>query len=59
MLSDMEGKVFKCHTIMNCVRVCPKGLNPAKAIQRVKNTIIYNGYHSKKRKEVPVVAQNN
>jgi len=39
MLSEVEGKVYKCHTILNCTRACPKGLNPAKAIQRVKNTI--------------------
>jgi len=41
-LSDIEGRVYKCHTIMNCSRTCPKGLNPAKAIQRVKNTIAKN-----------------
>jgi len=41
-LSDIEGRVYKCHTIMNCSRACPKGLNPAKAIQRVKNTIAKN-----------------
>jgi len=39
LLTDVEGKVYKCHTILNCSRACPKGLNPAKAIQRVKNTI--------------------
>jgi len=38
-LTEVEGKVYKCHTILNCTRACPKGLNPAKAIQRVKNTI--------------------
>jgi len=41
-LSQTEGKVYKCHTIMNCTRTCPKGLNPGKAIQRVKNTIAKN-----------------
>ncbi len=38
-LTEVEGKVYKCHTILNCTRACPKGLNPGKAIQRVKNTI--------------------
>ncbi|MFP3036884.1 MAG: succinate dehydrogenase iron-sulfur subunit [Arsenophonus sp. ER-LPS3-MAG3] len=28
--------VFRCHSIMNCVSVCPKGLNPTKAISRIK-----------------------
>eukprot|EP01124_Arcella_intermedia_P035424 TRINITY_DN901_c0_g1_i1.p1 TRINITY_DN901_c0_g1~~TRINITY_DN901_c0_g1_i1.p1 ORF type:complete len:297 (-),score=27.99 TRINITY_DN901_c0_g1_i1:117-1007(-) len=38
-LQEVEGRVYKCHTIMNCSRTCPKGLNPGKAIQRVKNSI--------------------
>jgi succinate dehydrogenase / fumarate reductase iron-sulfur subunit len=25
-------RLYRCHTIMNCTNVCPKGLNPAKAI---------------------------
>ncbi len=33
-LDDLEDpfKLYRCHTIMNCAQVCPKGLNPAKAI---------------------------
>ncbi|KAF5270663.1 hypothetical protein FQA39_LY01401 [Lamprigera yunnana] len=30
---------FRCHTIMNCTRVCPKGLNPAKAIAELKKLL--------------------
>jgi succinate dehydrogenase / fumarate reductase iron-sulfur subunit len=33
---DDPYRLYKCHNIMNCVDVCPKGLNPAKAIARVK-----------------------
>ena len=29
-------KLYRCHTIMNCTRTCPKGLNPAKAIAEFK-----------------------
>jgi succinate dehydrogenase / fumarate reductase iron-sulfur subunit len=29
-------KLYRCHTIMNCTNVCPKGLNPAKAIAEIK-----------------------
>jgi succinate dehydrogenase / fumarate reductase, iron-sulfur subunit len=29
-------KLYRCHTIMNCTRTCPKGLNPAKAIAEIK-----------------------
>lgn len=32
--------VFRCHSIMNCVSVCPKGLNPTKAIRHIKNMLM-------------------
>eukprot|EP00227_Mantoniella_beaufortii_P012120 CAMPEP_0197590832 /NCGR_PEP_ID=MMETSP1326-20131121/12239_1 /TAXON_ID=1155430 /ORGANISM="Genus nov. species nov., Strain RCC2288" /LENGTH=292 /DNA_ID=CAMNT_0043156113 /DNA_START=234 /DNA_END=1112 /DNA_ORIENTATION=- len=31
--------LYRCHTIMNCSKVCPKGLNPAKAIAKVKTMV--------------------
>lgn len=31
-----EFKLYRCHTIMNCTRACPKGLNPAKEIANIK-----------------------
>ena len=33
---DDHFKVYRCHTIMNCTKTCPKGLNPAKAISGIK-----------------------
>jgi succinate dehydrogenase / fumarate reductase iron-sulfur subunit len=36
MALDDPFKLFRCHTIMNCVEVCPKGLNPTKAIGHIK-----------------------
>ena len=33
-------KLFRCHTIMNCTKTCPKGLNPAKAIASIKQKIM-------------------
>jgi len=39
ILTEKEGMVYACHNIFSCSRTCPKGLNPGKAIQRVKNTI--------------------
>lgn len=33
-------RLFRCHTIMNCVDVCPKGLNPTSAIGNIKNLMI-------------------
>ena len=41
-LDDLEEpfKLYRCHTIMNCAQVCPKGLNPAKAIAKVKHMMV-------------------
>ncbi len=33
-------KLYRCHTIMNCAQVCPKGLNPAKAISEIKAKLV-------------------
>ena len=33
-------RLFRCHTIMNCVDVCPKGLNPTKAIGKIKDLML-------------------
>jgi succinate dehydrogenase / fumarate reductase, iron-sulfur subunit len=33
---DGPYRLFRCHTIMNCVDVCPKGLNPTRAIGHIK-----------------------
>ena len=37
---DDPFSVFRCHGIMNCVSVCPKGLNPTKAIGHIRNMLI-------------------
>lgn len=31
-----EFKLYRCHTILNCARACPKGLNPGKQISNIK-----------------------
>ncbi|MDH5611838.1 MAG: succinate dehydrogenase iron-sulfur subunit [Gammaproteobacteria bacterium] len=43
-LENLEGpfKMFRCHTIMNCVQVCPKGLNPTRAIGNIKKKMVKN-----------------
>ncbi|MHB8534653.1 MAG: succinate dehydrogenase iron-sulfur subunit [Sulfuricaulis sp.] len=40
-LDELEDpyKLFRCHTIMNCTDVCPKGLNPARAIGNIKQML--------------------
>ena len=41
-LDDLEDpyRLFRCHSIMNCVDVCPKGLNPTKAIGKIKDLLV-------------------
>jgi succinate dehydrogenase / fumarate reductase iron-sulfur subunit len=41
-LDDLEDpyRLFRCHTIMNCVDVCPKGLNPTLAIGKIKELMV-------------------
>jgi succinate dehydrogenase / fumarate reductase iron-sulfur subunit len=41
-LDDLEDpfKLYRCHTIMNCAQVCPKGLNPASAIAKIKHMMV-------------------
>ncbi|MDX1811997.1 MAG: succinate dehydrogenase iron-sulfur subunit [Gammaproteobacteria bacterium] len=41
-LTELNGpyRLFRCHTIMNCTNVCPKGLNPAKAISDIKKKMV-------------------
>lgn len=36
---DDAYKLYRCKTIMNCASVCPKGLNPGKAIQKLKQKV--------------------
>ncbi|MEK4031881.1 succinate dehydrogenase iron-sulfur subunit [Methylocystis sp. IM3] len=33
-------RLYRCHTIMNCTKTCPKGLQPAKAIAMIKNMLV-------------------
>ena len=41
-LDELEDpfRLYRCHTIMNCTKTCPKGLNPAKAIAEIKKMMI-------------------
>jgi len=36
---DDAMKLYRCHSIMNCSKVCPKHLNPAKAIAKIKQRL--------------------
>ncbi len=37
---DDAYKLYRCHTIMNCVQVCPKELNPTRAIGKIKERLV-------------------
>ena len=41
-LDNLEDpyRLFRCHTIMNCTDVCPKGLNPSMAIGKIKELLV-------------------
>ena len=41
-LEELDGpyKLFRCHSIMNCTSVCPKGLNPTRAIGLIKQLML-------------------
>ncbi|HWW49113.1 MAG TPA: succinate dehydrogenase iron-sulfur subunit [Xanthobacteraceae bacterium] len=41
-LDNLEDpfRLYRCHTIMNCTKACPKGLNPAKAIANLKMKLV-------------------
>jgi len=41
-LDNLEDpyRLFRCHSIMNCVDVCPKGLNPTRAIGHIKDLLV-------------------
>ncbi|MBS1191714.1 MAG: sdhB [Rhodocyclaceae bacterium] len=40
---DDAYKLFRCRVIMNCTHVCPKGLNPAAAIERIRQAMLRRG----------------
>jgi succinate dehydrogenase / fumarate reductase, iron-sulfur subunit len=41
-LDNLEDpfRLYRCHTIMNCAKACPKGLSPAKAIAEIKKMMV-------------------
>ena len=41
-LDNLEDpfRLYRCHTIMNCAQIYPKGLNPAKAIAEIKTMMV-------------------
>jgi succinate dehydrogenase/fumarate reductase iron-sulfur protein len=41
---DDEYKLYRCHTILNCVQTCPKNLSPANAISNIKSLIRLKEY---------------
>jgi succinate dehydrogenase / fumarate reductase iron-sulfur subunit len=41
-LDELEDpfRLYRCHTILNCSKACPKGLNPAKEIAEIKRMMV-------------------
>ena len=44
-LDELEDpfRLYRCHTILNCTKACPKGLNPAAAISSLKRQMVERG----------------
>ena len=44
-LDELEDpfRLYRCHTILNCTKACPKGLNPAAAIASLKRQLVERG----------------
>lgn len=47
--------LWRCHTILNCTKTCPKNLNPARAIQQIKYEMTFGS--PKKMSDRPPVGQ--
>ena len=59
-----DFKLYRCHTIMNCAQVCPKHLNPAKAIAEIKKLMVTRPHQggagvAKRRQPKQTKAQSN
>jgi len=53
-LNHLQNKwsVYRCHTIMNCTKTCPKGLNPGKAIGEIKLMLAQQNKYKEKELDV-------
>jgi succinate dehydrogenase/fumarate reductase-like Fe-S protein len=51
LLSGSEHGAFRCHYAGECSRVCPKGVDPAKAIQHLKRQLVLDYLHLARRKK--------
>ena len=45
-LDDLNDayRLFRCRTIMNCTEVCPKGLEPSRAIEKIRLRIVRKSF---------------
>ena len=51
---EVDGKLFRCHTIMNCARACPKHRNPGKAIAQMRRMMVTKEFTSRP-DEMPLI----
>jgi len=52
-MEKMQGdySLYRCHTIMNCTKTCPKGLNPGQAIAGIKKIMMDYGKEKEKHEQ--------
>ena len=46
-----EYELYRCHTILNCTKTCPKGLNPGEAIAGIKKLMLDYGKEKEKQQK--------
>lgn len=58
-LEALEGtwSLYRCHTIMNCTKTCPKGLNPGQVVAELKK--LMSGFFGKAPKNSAVISKKN
>jgi Fe-S oxidoreductase len=49
--TDSAHGAFRCHYAGECSRVCPKGVDPAKAIQHLKRQLVLDYLHLARRRK--------
>lgn len=55
-LAEEELKIYACHTILNCTKVCPKHLNPALAIAKIKKLTVKHAAELQQIRQAPKAA---
>ena len=56
-MQDNSYSLYRCHTILNCTKTCPKNLNPGEAIAGIKKIMMGYGKEKEKQREKAAAAE--